>query len=412
MLKLSAAQQQVLARAQALATAGGYPLWAVGGVVRDSLLGLADFPTDIDLVVEGDGGAIRIAQALAAEFPGGHLQTYDKFQTAEWVWQGTAFDFAMARREHYAYPGANPTVEPCPLYEDLYRRDFTVNALAWNLHTATLLDRFDGQTDLAQRQLRAIRPGSFAEDPRRIYRGARLAVRLGFALAPPTAQEVMATCRDETFAGMGGPRLRFELDALLQPQYRPAIAAQTLYLLAEWGALRLIHPTLTLPPRLDRRLACLDRHQSWLRQPWPHLPLLLVLTGMAVPPTHLGLSRVELEIWQQVPLVAQTVPLTGPPSTTVQAIEAFREPALLLAAVGGNPALQRTLRRYAQDWRHRRSPLTGSELQALGYRGPAVGQLLQQLRGAILDDRIANTPAAAIAFLQTHNPNGSTANKK
>jgi tRNA nucleotidyltransferase (CCA-adding enzyme) len=354
------------------------------------------------LVVEGDGGAIRIAQALAAEFPGGHLQTYAKFQTAEWVWQSTAFDFAMARREHYAYPGANPTVAPCSLYEDLYRRDFTVNALAWNLHTQTLLDRFDGQTDLAARQLRAIRPGSFAEDPRRIYRGARLATRLGFALAPSTAQEVQATCRSETFAGMGGPRLRFELDALLQPQYRPAIAAQTLYLLAEWAALRLIHPTLQLPPRLDRRLACLDRHQSWLRQPWPHLPLLLVLTGMAVPPTHLGLSRAELEIWQQVPLVAQTLPLTAPPSTTVQAIEAFREPALLLAAVGGSPALQRQLQRYAQNWRHRRSPLTGSELQALGYRGPAVGQLLQQLRGAVLDDRMANTPTAAIAFLQAH----------
>ncbi len=404
MLKLSAAQQQVLARAQSLARAGGYPLWAVGGVVRDSLLGLADFPTDIDLVVEGDGGALRIAQTLATEFPGGRLQTYDKFQTAEWVWQGTAFDFAMARREHYAYPGANPTVAPCSLYEDLYRRDFTVNALAWNLDTATLIDRFDGRTDLARRQLRAIRPGSFAEDPRRIYRGARLAVRLGFALAPATAQEVMATCRDETFAGMGGPRLRFELDALLQPQYRPAIAAQTLQLLAEWEALRLIHPTLTLPPRLDRRLACLDRHQNQLRQPCPHLPLLLVLTGMAVPPTHLGLSQTELEIWEQVPRIAQTVPLDAPPSVAVPAIEAFREPALLLAAVRGSPPLQRLLRRYAQDWRHRRSPLSGRELQALGYRGPAIGQILQHLRGAVLDGQLENTPAAALAFLQTHPP--------
>ncbi|MBA3408964.1 MAG: polya polymerase, partial [Solirubrobacterales bacterium] len=101
-------------------------VWAVGGAVRDLLLG--SVPSDLDLVVEGD--AVAVARRAAARL-GGEVLVHERFGTATVRGAAAVFDLAGARRESYPRPGALPVVElGAALADDLARRDFTVNTLA------------------------------------------------------------------------------------------------------------------------------------------------------------------------------------------------------------------------------------------------------------------------------------------
>jgi hypothetical protein len=156
----------------------GAAVFAVGGFVREFLLGRA--APDIDLVVVGDG--VAFARRLCEEI-GGSLTVHADFGTAS-VEGATAaggaplgrVDVASARRERYETPGALPVVSPASLLEDLARRDFSVNAMALALAPSAfgrLTDPFGGQDDLRKRVLRPLNPLSFVEDPTRIFRAAR-----------------------------------------------------------------------------------------------------------------------------------------------------------------------------------------------------------------------------------------------
>ena len=116
---------------------------------------------DVDLVVDSAyqtlemGAGVVLAEAIKAQHPEVELQVYGKFQTAALVWHAGAgghassllVDIATARTEFYPYPAANPEVEASSIRQDLYRRDFTINALAICLtppHRGQLLDFFEG----------------------------------------------------------------------------------------------------------------------------------------------------------------------------------------------------------------------------------------------------------------------------
>ncbi|HET6477943.1 MAG TPA: hypothetical protein VFF92_02565 [Dehalococcoidales bacterium] len=106
----------------------GQKLYLVGGVVRDLLLGRGNF--DLDLVVEGD--AIALARELA-EAKNCRLTTHQRFGTAKLRWNGWSADIATARSETYTKACALPTVNPSTIRDDLFRRDFTINARAVEL---------------------------------------------------------------------------------------------------------------------------------------------------------------------------------------------------------------------------------------------------------------------------------------
>ncbi len=107
-----------------------FPVFMVGGVVRDLFLGIKNL--DVDVVVEGDG--IKFARNLSKEL-GGRIKSHEKFSTAVVILpDGFKIDIATARREFYEYPAALPQVELSSIKKDLYRRDFTINAMAIQLN--------------------------------------------------------------------------------------------------------------------------------------------------------------------------------------------------------------------------------------------------------------------------------------
>ena len=102
---------------------------------------------------------------------------------------GFKIDIATARLEYYEYPAAMPTVELSSIKLDLYRRDFTINAMAIQLNPeqfGTLIDFFNSQNDLKQKTIKVLHNLSFVEDPSRIFRAMRFEKRMEFQISPHT----------------------------------------------------------------------------------------------------------------------------------------------------------------------------------------------------------------------------------
>ncbi|MBN1540694.1 HD domain-containing protein [candidate division KSB1 bacterium] len=167
----------------------GVSVYAVGGFVRDLLLGKT--VKDIDFVVVGDGPGF--AEAVAHELGSGRLTLYRNFGTAMIQHHDTMLEFVGARKESYGEASRRPSVESADLPTDLARRDFTVNAIAVDLcseNFGKIIDPFDGWKDLKHKILRTPLPPetTFFDDPLRIMRAVRFAAQLQFEIEKQTFQ--------------------------------------------------------------------------------------------------------------------------------------------------------------------------------------------------------------------------------
>ena len=242
-LKAPSAARALLSALARRADALGLPLYAVGGCVRDWLLGRAPF--DLDLVCEGDPKPL--ARDCARRL-GGAVEAFGQFGTLRVLSRGRLrVDFATSRRERYPEPAGLPVVSPAPFADDLKRRDFTVNAMALALtgpKSGQLIDPFGGAADLKARRLRLLHGQSLRDDPTRAFRAARYACRL--ALKPDADLERQVA--DALAAGHAGRlsphRLTQELLRLLA---EPELSCP-LRLLKRWGYLAFWHPRLKAPP--------------------------------------------------------------------------------------------------------------------------------------------------------------------
>lgn len=182
---LSPQYLEVLKWAGAAARSLGYKVYAAGGIVRDLLLGMEC--SDLDLVVEGDG--IALARLLSEERQG-QLREHNHFGTAKVLFpDGTQVDLTTSRTEFYQYPAAMPEVESSSLSHDLYRRDFTINAMAVSLNQENfgmVIDFFGGKEDLELGLIRVLHNLSFVEDPVRMLRAVRFEKRYYMRLEPHT----------------------------------------------------------------------------------------------------------------------------------------------------------------------------------------------------------------------------------
>ncbi|MDO8674532.1 MAG: hypothetical protein Q7K71_00235 [Candidatus Omnitrophota bacterium] len=222
-----------------LADESGMRAYLVGGPVRD--LALKAPSIDLDITVEGQG--MRLAGLFAAKHAGSKIVRYPAFKTATvFLPNGRAVDFATARKETYARPGALPSVTASVLRDDLFRRDFTINAMAVVLNAAAwgkIRDPFNGRADLRSKKIRVLHDKSFMDDPTRVLRAARFAGRLRFTVVPGTLKLLKEAVRAGAVDALKVQRYSKELDKILKED-DPAPALE--YLKA-WGAQRRPHVT-------------------------------------------------------------------------------------------------------------------------------------------------------------------------
>lgn len=159
----------------------GVAVYLVGGAVRDILLRKKSL--DLDFVLEAE--AIEFAKIFSSNIRA-DLITHPDFKTATLILKsGQRIDLSSARKEIYRKKGALPTVSRGSLQDDLFRRDFTVNAMAMKIAQSEfgeLIDPFGGLTDLKKHKIRILHDKSFFDDPTRILRAIRYEQRLGFVL--------------------------------------------------------------------------------------------------------------------------------------------------------------------------------------------------------------------------------------
>jgi tRNA nucleotidyltransferase (CCA-adding enzyme) len=431
---------ELLTKASAQAKQRGWHLYLVGGAVRDLLLAKEASGTlliqDIDLVVDGFhkaadvGAGVELAKALQQLYPAARLEIHGAFQTAALLWHKDPeldslwVDIATARTEFYPYPAANPEVEASSIRQDLYRRDFTINALALRLtppRAGKLLDFFGGLLDLQAKQIRVLHANSFIEDPTRIYRGVRFAVRFGFNIEQQTEEYIRyainsgvydRTTRENSKAPALQTRLKAELKHILEaPYWKPA-----LQLLADLGALQCIHPTLKLDEELWRQLRLLERcllrfdpEQSLITHWQMRLEAIIAhLTPeyRAKVAKNLQMQEDSIERLQNFAQtqaeVKETLPTCQRPSQVVKLLRRYDLPTLILIALHSSRTIRRQIWHYLTVWANVQPILNGNDLKKLGYKpGPQYRQMLDDLLAATLDGEIKDRTEAE-KFLAQH----------
>ena len=149
--------------------------YIVGGAVRDALLDIP--PRDVDICLELD------PKELLPELDLEDYVYYDTFQTATATFKnGIAIDLTRCRKEKYESEGSLPEVFPSDLSDDLKRRDFTVNAIAYDLVEGKLIDPYQGVADIKNKIIKSVHGKSYSEDPTRIFRAVKYAVRYSFEI--------------------------------------------------------------------------------------------------------------------------------------------------------------------------------------------------------------------------------------
>lgn len=185
--RLKPADKRLIRSIGRLAQENGVRAFLVGGVVRDLILGRA--VKDIDIVIEGNAGLIAEQWARSI---GARCTQYPQFQTAHVCPKsGQPIDFISSRKEKYKRPGVLPQVAPGDIYDDLSRRDITVNAMAILITPVgfgRFYDEFSGCEDLKSKRIRVLHGNTFYDDPTRIFRVYRYALRLDFKIERWTAR--------------------------------------------------------------------------------------------------------------------------------------------------------------------------------------------------------------------------------
>ena len=397
-----------------------FPVYIVGGFVRDLLLNRPNF--DVDFVVEGD--AVALAQHLAKRY-GGRVRPHRRFGTAKWIRDDEAFaagqrlpdgtppsiDFATARTEFYEEPTALPIVERSSIKLDLHRRDFTINTLAIRLdgaHWGELLDFYGGRQDLDQGIIRVLHSLSFVEDPTRILRAVRFEQRFGFTIEPRT-YELMIEAVD-LLRRVSGPRIRHELELILQEE-RPEKALRRL---DEIGVLREIDPDLNWDNRLDEQFRRLRQvlEEEWDEPPAPIERLYFTLWLYPLPPMahdrildRLRPTRATVKLVRESEALRARIPDLRrqhiPPSQLDRMLEKFSDAILLVAQVAcEDPLVRKRLRTYQRELRPVQIAVTGEDLRRWGVKpGPIYRHVFREVRDAVLDGLIS-TPEEQMEYAE------------
>ena len=466
----------VLMQMADVATEGSWSLYIVGGAVRDLLVGLPAQGLvlnalaqeeqflensgvlalkDIDLVVagQGDSAGVSFAKAVQKRYPKAALQLYGQFQTASLTWKDALgepliIDVATARTEFYAYPAANPEVEASSLHQDLYRRDFTINAMAIRLSDGTsacrdysrggrcgqLIDFFGGWQDLQNRQLKVLHNNSFIEDPTRIFRAIRFATRLDFELAPETVRLAESAIASGIYEQVRTdyekvPSLQSRLTAELRKMLSEPTWQASLTVCKQIGALGCIHPDIELTSSLSQQLARMDRWLERLRsksfidrfglrkpsdEPARWLILLeVIIANLAAPmrasvaaQLNLGLRserRLQNLEAQETHLIQQ-IPTLEKPSQLYSLLSKYDQAELLLIANRHPYTTAPLIWQYIVQLSNLPSLITGRDLKQMGYApGPQFRSIIADVDNLALDGKLSS-PEDAKAYVLARYP--------
>jgi tRNA nucleotidyltransferase (CCA-adding enzyme) len=365
-------------------------IYLVGGTVRDLLLGRGNL--DIDLVADDD--AISLTRKLVKTVHG-EITTHSRFNTAKLKWNQWSVDLATVRSETYERPGALPTVKPGSLASDLFRRDFTINAMAIELtssHYGQLIDLYGGQDDLEHKLVRILHEESFIDDATRIWRAIRYEQRLGFHIEARTLRLLKRNV--PMLDTISGDRIRHELELVLKEE----LLEKALCRADELGVLNRLHPSLKGDGWLAKKFK-VARKLSRPDSPPVGLCLALLAYRLTAEETekliaYLRLPKtIDQTVRDTVSLKEKNNSLSDPklpPSKIYSILHGYSPIALTAHSIATDSAIVREhIQTFLTKLRYIKPSLTGDDLIEMGVPpGPKIKELLHHLREARLDGKV------------------------
>jgi len=259
--KLPQEIQDLIYLARDIAVRNNIPSYLVGGFARDLILGVRNF--DLDIVVEGDG--IKFAEEFAQEL-NAKLIRHRRFGTATVLPKPhLKIDIATARKEFYPEPAHLPVVESGSLKDDLFRRDFTINAMAIGIadHSfGELIDFFGGRDDLRKKSVRVMHKLSFIDDPTRILRAARFEQRYDFKIEPQTLKFLKEAVCLKMLEVVEPQRIRDDLILILKEEM-PLKVIRRIHKLA---GLKFLNKKLRGSAKMYALLEAIAKEISWFKE--------------------------------------------------------------------------------------------------------------------------------------------------
>lgn len=432
--RLSAENRRILEIAGELGKKMRLPVYAVGGFARDLMIGV---PTqDIDLVAEGNG--IAFARELAREL-GGRVREHQKFLTAVVIYHDNSgterhIDVATARLEYYEYPAALPTVELSSLKMDLFRRDFSINALAIRLDGefyGNVEDFFGGRRDIKDKLIRVLHTLSFVEDPTRCIRAVRFEQRYKYRIGPGTEKLIKNILPKHLLEKLSPDRLFNEIRHLCEEENGAACFER----LDDLGILKTLNPLLSLTParreglkRVQeilawyRRLYLEKRAEAWIcyyyaltrNLTYAEATQAYVALGLpAAKKTAILQQREKLRAMKSRLLDWQARDDRGVTHVSeICEMLGNLEPETLLYAMAifNDKGLEKNISRYITQWQREKPDINGHDLKRAGIEpGPIYGEILRHVLRAKLDGQ-APTPKSQIALALEYFKNQKDAN--
>jgi len=239
----------------------------VGGYLRDLLISKFhkksfSKPVDIDLVIEGS--SISLAKFIKKNIVNVDLcliKEFNLYNTVEININDYKIDIASARKEIYSAPGLNPTVNKSTIEEDLKRRDFTINSIAFEVSTRKIYDLYGGISDIKSKRLNLLHSNSISDDPSRLIRCAKYASRLDFNISNNSLKQSQETVRQwpwkssETHKKMISPpalgiRIRMELAGI----YKYDDLKNVITIINKWEIISILDQNMIVDKRFLRGL--------------------------------------------------------------------------------------------------------------------------------------------------------------
>lgn len=199
-----------------------FNIYLIGGVVRDKFLGTDDF-SDIDVAVEGDIGKfvsyfrIYFGKKIVKE-------TKSKLKTYKFILDDSSFDVIFTRKEFYPENGMLPELSNGTILDDIKRRDFTINSIAYSLKDHNFLDPMDGIKDIENKIIKENRENLFLEDPTRIFRFFKYKERFNFYYDENTFMDLKRSLNEkELFKNVSKSRISREWMLILKEKEKEKI---------------------------------------------------------------------------------------------------------------------------------------------------------------------------------------------
>lgn len=387
-----------------IAVDNGFTAYIAGGFVRDLLLKFENF--DVDIVIEGDGivFAEKFADHLSAD-----LKKHRKFGTAIVnLADGIKIDIATARTEFYKYPGSMPEVEYSSIKYDLYRRDFTINAMAININPdnfGELMDYFSGQRDLRNKLIRVLYNMSFIEDPTRIFRAIKFEQRYGFKIEKNTEHFLKNAVELELIDKLAGQRIQDELIQILSEDE----PLKALHRMAEFNVLKILSPNIKLDENLEglfnelfnsfsvELLFIKEKIDRWL------ICFLVLIDQLSIDEVRTICNRLKFKS-SSVEKIITGKELTNKiivnldKGHDLQQSYIYKElhnvpieVVLFILTKSKSKKVKKRIHQYISQMRSVKPIITGEHLKELGMiPGPKFKEILSELLYAILDGKVKN----------------------